>query len=347
MNILMVGPDTNEKGGIATVIANFKQHFKNDSHNLFFLSSWSGAHKWQTEWRAIRTIRRTIAQNNIDIVHFHVAQKGSFFRKALLKKLVPRRCKVVFHMHASQFDVFYKNSNSLLKNWIRRTFNQTDHVVVLGENWAEFYRKLTRTPVSVIQNAVYIPEELLYNQNARTIVTFGRVGERKGSYDLLQVAKQIQPAFPDVRFVLYGDGEIDNVAAEIQMLGLTNVTLGGWVSKEEQKTILASSMLHFLPSYHEGLPMAILETMAAGIPNIATHVGGIADAIVDGQNGFLTAPGDITNMTNKITKLLSHPSLREEFSSNARHKIVSDFSIENYHANWSTFYIWLGVKEDF
>lgn len=344
MNILMVGPDPNEKGGIATVIANFKKYYINEEHKLYFLSSWSGTKKWQTEWNAICSIRRIISQKNIDIVHFHVAQKGSFFRKAFLKKLVPRRCKIIFHMHASQFDVFYENSSRLLQLLIRRTFDQVDCVVVLGENWAKFYRVLTKTQISVIQNAVRIPEKSLFNKDARTIVTFGRIGKRKGSYDLLQVAKLIYPVFPDIRFVLYGDGETEKVAEKIQTLGLQNVVLGGWISKEKQEYILQDTLLHLLPSYHEGLPMAILETMAAGIPNISTNVGDISNAIIHEQNGILTVPGDVVGMTNQIIKLLSKPSLQEEFSSNARHKILSNFSIENYHTNWDTFYTWVAKK---
>ncbi|WP_088839008.1 glycosyltransferase family 4 protein [Listeria sp. ILCC792] len=338
MNILMVGPNPKEKGGMATVIANFKQYYTSDTHHLFFFSSWSAENKWQTEWRALRSIRHIIFEKKIDIVHFHVAQKGSFFRKAFLKKLVPNHCKTIFHMHASHFDVFYKKSNRMLRFWIRRTFNQTDHVVVLSGEWAEFYRRLTKTPISVIQNAVHLPEKPLYNKKARTIVTFGRIGERKGSYDLLKVAARIQPAFPDVRFVLYGDGEIEKVTAQIDKLGLTNVALGGWISKEDQQVILKASMLHFLPSYHEGLPMAILETMAAGIPNISTHIGGIADVIEHQQNGILTAPGDVANMTNQLTKLLEQPALREKYAESARQKIASGFSIETYHTNWSAFY---------
>ncbi|EIA20030.1 glycosyltransferase family 4 protein [Listeria fleischmannii] len=338
MNILMVGPDPAEKGGISTVISNFKQYYSSDEHKLYFLSSWSGTKKWQTEWNAIRSIRRIISQKQIDLVHFHVAQKGSFFRKALLKKLVPSRCKIIFHMHASQFDMFYKNSPRLIQLFIRRTFNQTDHVVVLGENWAEFYRTITKTNVSVIQNAVRIPEKSLFNPDARTIVTFGRIGERKGSYDLLQVAERIQPLFPDVRFVLYGDGETEKVTATIQKLGLKNVTLGGWISKKEQEAILKNTLLHFLPSYHEGLPMAILETMASGIPNLSTNVGDIRDAIIHGENGILTAPGDVHEMTKQLTKLLNDPLLLEKYAVCAREKIIRDFSIENYHTNWSAFY---------
>ncbi|MHC5251307.1 glycosyltransferase family 4 protein [Listeria kieliensis] len=338
MNILMVGPDSNEKGGMATVIDNFKNYYASREHRIYFLNSWSIVSKWRREWQAVRSIRRVIREKQIDIVHFHVAQKGSFFRKALLKRLVPRRVKTIFHMHASQFDVFYEKNNWIARFWIRKIFKKTDHIVVLGENWANYYRRLTKTPISVIPNAVHIPEKYTYDKNAHTIVTFGRIGKRKGSYDILQVAKQLEPLFPDLKFVLYGDGEIEEIAAEIKQLRLNNVSLGGWASKKDQKSILTSSVLHFLPSYHEGLPMAILETMAAGVPNLSTNVGEIPSVIQNHENGMVTKPGDILAMIAQIRAFLENEVIRESYSEKARTTIEMNFSIEHYHEVWSDLY---------
>ncbi|MBC1936813.1 glycosyltransferase family 4 protein [Listeria grandensis] len=339
MNILMVGPDSHEKGGIATVIANFQQHYSSEKHQLFFLSSWSNKNKYQTEWRAVRSIRQIIRAKQIDIVHFHVAQKGSFFRKALLSKLVPKRCRVIFHMHASQFDLFYKKARQPLQALIRSTFNQIDHVVVLGENWATFYQTLTDTKVSIIQNAVQVPKSPLYDEKAQTIVTFGRIGKRKGSYDLLQVAARIEPFFPKVKFVLYGDGDVEKVNNQIRTMGLRNVNLGGWVSKEEQAEILKGTLLHFLPSYHEGLPMAILETMAAGVPNLTTDVGDISELIENDVNGIMTSPGDVEMMTDEISSFIRNDdNRRSKYSQNAFRTIESEFSIATYMVRWEAVY---------
>ncbi|EUJ30944.1 glycosytransferase [Listeria floridensis FSL S10-1187] len=339
MNILMVGPDSHAKGGIATVIANFEQHFSSEEHQLFFLSSWSEENKYQTEWQAFCSIRRIIREKNIDIVHFHVAQKGSFFRKALLSKMVPKHCRIIFHMHASQFDIFYKKSSRFVQALIRRTFNRIDHLVVLGENWAAFYETLTDTKISIVQNAVQVPESPSYDDKSQTIVTFGRIGERKGSYDLLQVAARIEPLFPEVRFVLYGDGEVEQIGDQIRSMGLQNVDLGGWLSKEEQAEIFKKTLLHFLPSYHEGLPMAILETMAVGIPNLTTNVGDIPELIADGVNGIVTAPGDVDRMADELACFIRNDNnRRSKYSQNAYQTIANEFSIAAYLVRWEEIY---------
>ncbi|MBC1521336.1 glycosyltransferase family 4 protein [Listeria aquatica] len=345
MNILMIGPDSKEKGGIATVVANFKTYYSSADHQLFFLSSWSREDRWLTEWRALFSIRKIIFEKKIDIVHFHVAQKGSFFRKMLLRKLIPHYCKIVFHMHASQFDVFYQKSSSLTRKWIRQALNKIDHIVVLGGEWEKFYRRLTRTPISVIQNAVCIPETVFFNKRARSVVTFGQIGKRKGSYDLLEVAKNIEPIFPDICFTLYGDGEVEKVQKQIEKMRLTNVKLGGWVRKSEQEKILKNTLLHYLPSYHEGLPMAVLETMAAGIPNMSTDVGSISDAVKNGKNGILTKSGDIAEMTKQMLQFLEHPTLQMQYSRNAREKIEKEFSIKHYNSRWTQFYNSIYLKE--
>ncbi|MBC1937846.1 glycosyltransferase family 4 protein [Listeria grandensis] len=344
MNILMVGPDPREKGGIATVLSNFQQFYTHPKHKLFFLSSWSSQHKWRTEWQALQRIRRIIREEQIDIVHFHVAQKGSFFRKALLAKLVPKHCRVLFHMHASQFDVFFQNSSPFVQNQIRKTLNRLDRLIVLSDSWADFYRQLTSTSITVIPNAVQIPEKSSFQPDSKTIVTFGRIGQRKGSYDLLQVAKKMEDAFPDIRFVLYGDGEVEQVAEAIQTHQIRNVELGGWIGKIEQKEVLKDTVLHFLPSYHEGLPMAILETMAAGIPNLSTRIGGIPEVIQDGQNGMLSEPGNVEEMITKLTAFLKNSRCRERYSAVARKTIQNGFSLEAYHEKWAGIYDSLETK---
>jgi len=210
-NILMVGPGEAEQGGMATVIKNFKTHYKDREHTIYYLTSWTKKRKWVTQLKSFLTIRKLVVKYNISIVHFHVAQRGSFFRKILLQRLLPQKCRVVFHMHASQFDVFYKGQPAWLKKCICRWLTGIDQLVVLSGNWREFYEQLTSAKISVIENAVQIPKESFYDSQSTNIICFGRVGKRKGSYDLLEVAERIYPLFPEVRFLLYGDGELESI----------------------------------------------------------------------------------------------------------------------------------------
>ncbi|MBC1499775.1 glycosyltransferase family 4 protein [Listeria weihenstephanensis] len=341
MRILMIGPDAKSKGGIATVIANFQQYFQSTTTEISYLTTWQEGSlltRVKTTIQSVFSIRSRIRREKSDIVHVHMAQQGSFYRKSLLILRAKKECPVVLHMHASQFDVFYRNSHPLLQKYIRYILRQPNQVVVLSDEWATFYKTLTTAPIQVIENAVQMPARNKYCSDAKHIVMFGRIGERKGSYDVLSVAKSIGQQYPDVRFYLYGDGEVDKVAAQIEAEQLDNVILGGWIGSDEKETILQDAVLHILPSYHEGLPMAILETMAYGIPNISTTVGGIPQAIQNGTNGLLIQAGDTKQLEQAITTLLSDKAARERYSQAAFATIENRFAIAPYQQKWEQLY---------
>jgi glycosyltransferase involved in cell wall biosynthesis len=103
----------------------------------------------------------------------------------------------------------------------------------------------------------------------------------------------------------------------------------GWVSGEEKNAILAQTMINVLPSYNEGLPMTILETMLYGIPNISTNIASIPEVIKDGVNGFLISPGDIDSLVCKIKELIDDRKLRQKFSVNSYDLVNNSFSLEH------------------
>lgn len=341
MRILMIGPDRSAKGGIATVIANFKAHFASDKHTIQYFTTWqegSFFSRLQTTIRAFVHIKKRVREEKIDITHIHMAQQGSFYRKSLLLLLIKKQCRVVLHIHASQFDTFYSSSSPLVKRYIRWILNKPNQIVALSEEWETFYKELTQAPIKVIENAVKMPLSRSYDSQAKHIIAFGRVGKRKGSYDILKIAQNIERDFPDIRFYLYGDGDTAEVAAQIEKEGIGNVVLGGWVRDGMKEKIMQDSVLHALPSYHEGLPMAILETMSYGVPNISTHVGGIPQVIQDNQNGLLIEAGDTAQLEAKIKTFLTDESQRERLSRAARATIENRFAIEAYQKKWEQLY---------
>ncbi|AQY49737.1 glycosytransferase [Listeria weihenstephanensis FSL R9-0317] len=341
MRVLMIGPDTSAKGGIATVIANFKAYFASDEHSIQYFTTWqegSFFKRLQATTRAFVQIKKKIREEKIDIAHIHMAQQGSFYRKSVLLLLVKKNCRVVLHIHASQFDTFYSKNSFLAQRYIRWILNKPNQVVALSEEWATFYKQLTKVPVTVIENAVKMPVNSSYNSQAKNIVAFGRLGERKGSYDILKIAKNIENKFPNVRFCLYGDGDTAEIAAQIKEKTIGNVVLGGWVKDAQKEKIMQDAVLHALPSYHEGLPMAILETMSYGIPNISTNVGGIPQVIKDNENGLLIEAGDTEQLESKIIGFLANESQREKLSNAARETIKNRFAIEAYQKKWEQLY---------
>jgi glycosyltransferase involved in cell wall biosynthesis len=128
---------------------------------------------------------------------------------------------------------------------------------------------------------------------------------------------------------LAGNGPVPKYRAEAASMGLADrVFLPGWQSADQVKALLAEADIFVLPSQHEGLPMAILEAMAGGVPVIATPVGAIGDAIRDGQTGLLVPPGDVGALAAALARLLDNAGLRHTLATNARARFEAMFTIE-------------------
>jgi glycosyltransferase involved in cell wall biosynthesis len=107
--------------------------------------------------------------------------------------------------------------------------------------------------------------------------------------------------------------------------------------------VLAEATVYVLPTYAEGLPMGVLEAMLAGVPVVATLVGGVPDAVENDVDGFLVAPGDIDALADRIMRLLGDAGLRERFAARARSKVLEQFSPERVLAQLESLYGKLGA----
>lgn len=331
--VLMIGPSKNEKGGISTVINNFEKcpYFK-----TFFVDNWQSKGWLLLFLKNIMKIRNLIKKNEIDIVHFHVAQNGSFFRKSILLFLIPKQVPTIFHMHASQFDHFYSNARGLKRFWIDTTLKKVNSIVAVSDQWKRYYESITKTPVAYINNSVSVQEKSLFCYESKRIITLGRIGKRKGSYDILDIAKEILKIDSDITFDLYGDGDLK----EIRFLArdLPNVTVHSWIPSTEFENVLKKTTLHLLPSYSEGLPMAVLETMALGIPNITSDVGGLPSVIIPDYTGWLVKAGDLSQITNRILYAVNHSKELNMISKNSKKIIRENFSLQKYFQFWDEYY---------
>lgn len=123
-----------------------------------------------------------------------------------------------------------------------------------------------------------------------------------------------------------------------QSLGLSGqVIVSEWIDAETRDRWLWESHVMILPSRAEGVPMALLEGMAWGLPIISSPVGGIPDIITDGQEGFLVPPDDIPAISEAIQRFVENRDLLREMSTQARRRAES-FSLEKYRQNLKAVY---------
>ena len=335
LKVLMVGPSRNANGGMTTVVNNYFESSLKDKVNLKYIATTIDGHIF------IRLIYNFIAYikilsylliKRVDIVHIHMASRGSFYRKSLIVKLSKFLCKkVIIHLHGAGFTEFYEDeSNDKQKKYINDIFFMADQVVVLSTEWKSKILSWFECNISILENGVFVPNKNQYNPSSKNIVLLGRLNERKGTYDLLNIVNEVVEKFNDVRFILAGDGDLKKLNNKITELEINKyIDVLGWINEEKREEILKNTLIYVLPSYNEGMPMSVIEAMSYGIPTISTWVGGIPQLIDNNESGFLIQPGDIEDLKDKIIILLENNSLRQAMSDKGYKKINERFNLEN------------------
>lgn len=152
---------------------------------------------------------------------------------------------------------------------------------------------------------------------------YGRLTRQKAQGVFLRAAAEVLAREPAARFMLVGDGE-DRAALSALAGGLG---LGGRLamlgSRSDVPALLAATDVFVLPSLWEGLPIALLEAMAAGVPAIASAVDGSIEVIQPGQSGLLVPPGEVAPLAEAVLALIRTPSLAERLARAGRERVLS------------------------
>lgn len=128
-----------------------------------------------------------------------------------------------------------------------------------------------------------------------------------------------------------GDGDVEGVAAAARRAGIAHlIDFPGWIGPPTRAALLAGTDMLLLPSHQEGLPMAVLEGMAAGRLVITTPVGGIPEVITDGRNGLLVEPGAVAQLSEALERAIDDPELRRRLGA-AAELASRDFDIEVWY----------------
>lgn len=137
------------------------------------------------------------------------------------------------------------------------------------------------------------------------LVSIGRFVEQKGQMVLVDAMARLKDSHPDVRLSLVGDGEMrGDLERAIAQHGLMDrITLTGWLSEVEVRAQLEGAHVLVMPSFAEGLPMVVMEAMAAARPVIATYIAGTPELVVQGETGWLTPAGDAEMLADQISQV--------------------------------------------
>ena len=340
MKVLITSPSLDENdnvSGISTMVSNIIAH--GGGAFVHFAAGRkdgeSSGLKWMMSQMSLRSrFRKAIADSQADVVHINTA----FETRALTRDLVLARAAtqlpVVLHVHGGRY-LLQVRPNRTTVRLVKKLLDCVSRVIALSDTEAEALSALSRdVRVAVIPNAVDTGDypEVEREWADKNIIYLGRLHEAKGLNDIFEVCRILLEQGFRFRFTCAGagpDGE-KFVAAMTQILG-DAFHYRGVVAGPEKIRVLNEADIFFMPSKYEGLPLALLEAMAAGCVPVVSARGSMTSAVKDGYNGFLVEPGDLTQMVGKFKNLLSEGEPGwNELRRNARHTVRAHFDMHGY-----------------
>jgi glycosyltransferase involved in cell wall biosynthesis len=232
---------------------------------------------------------------------------------------------------------------SAIRDWLVKDGLDANRITVIP-NGVDVVRFKQRPRTGILHREFGLPLD------APLIGVIGRVMRSKGIEDFLHAAATVALQFPSARFVIVGagfrdrgrtittdDGYQEELMRLIAQLGLEDrVVFTGFRAHVE--LILPELTIAVQPSLSEGLSNVLLESMAAGLPVVATRVGGTSEALQDGENGLLVPPSNPESLRAAIASLLAAPELAVRLGQSARRSIAARFSMHRLVETTSQFY---------
>lgn len=341
----MLGTTPNALGGIASVVSVYHDCGIVKNCNIIYIAT----HCSGSAWKKIAILckgwcifTRLLAAGKIQIVHIHLACGMSFWRKSLFAAYATLfQIPYVIHLHSGYFPEYYRNASSPARFAIRSIFRKASANITVSNELKLWLEEISNNHyTAVIHNPIYLPEIPYKKERERSKIVFlGRIEPAKGIMDLILALQRISLTHPDVRLVIAGSGDISSAKKKAADLGMeAKIEFPGWLAGTAKSALLSSATLFVLPSYAEGMPMAVLEAMSHGTAVIATDVGGIPEAVRDRIEGLLVPAGDISKLAEAIALLLSNSELRERMGRAGKDAIKQRFSPTSTYAALSALY---------
>lgn len=277
-----------------------------------------------------------------EICHIATSYKLSFLKHSVcvvLAKLLGS--KVLLHPHCS-FYFLYEKQGKAWQWFVRRIVNLCQGIVVLSNEWTKLQEIVPGCQIYYLPNAISLSSyidvgreklESKAEKPCTQILYLGHLGKEKGSFDLICAAKRVLAQEPGVIFNLVGQeqviGDLERLNIQVADAGLEQfVHIQPAVTGAEKIELFRSADVFVYPSYHEGMPMAVIEAMACGLPIIATQVGGLPELVCPGSNGLLVTAGRPDQLANAIRQLIVNPQMRYSMQTSSFQLAQENFDIE-------------------
>ena len=348
--LIMLGTAFETRGGIAAVVSAYRTQGLFERWPIDYIPTHCDGgtlRKLLAAVKALGSFVLLLARQRRVVMHVHSASRASFWRKSLFMAVgMLAKCPVIFHLHGGGFMRFYETECGAAGRRIIRFFlDRAACIIVLSDRWRIWISRVTENQrVVCIPNPVPVVDEGRAPPCRNVVLFLGRLERRKGVFDLLDAIATLRAPIPDIRLVCAGEGDLESVARYAKQLGIEDaVDLPGWIGPAEKQSLMGRAAILVLPSYAEGLPVCLLEAMAAGLPVVATAVGGIPDVVSEGVNGLLFTPGDTVALQRLVRRLLLDRELSMRIATAAQETVRHRFAVDRVMEQLEEIYAGLGL----
>ncbi|MHB8481163.1 MAG: glycosyltransferase family 4 protein [Nitrospiria bacterium] len=351
-------------GGLQRVAADLAQNLNKDRYDVSVCAlREGGVLEQELSQEGISVIKLPPAPNGVDyfsfwklyqifkavrpdIIHTHNTQP---FLEGALAGLMARVPVIIHTDHGRQFPD--KKRYMFAEQTLARFVSQIVAVSEFTKNDLIQYEKIKASKIKVVLNGIdgrkyscsidkirKKKEAGIDRERGPIIGWCGRLSPEKGLSFLFKSVKSLVKVYPEIILLIAGEGPLEErLRIEAKELGIErNILFLG--RREDVHEIMSIFDIFVLPSIREGLPLVLLEAMAASLPIIASDVGGISRAVKEGINGFLVKPQDPDILYERIKNLLENAELREVFARNAQALFQKEFSLERMIREYETVY---------
>ncbi len=307
------------------------------------------------DWTCSRALKEELKSQEATIVHAH--QYTPFFY-ALTTGILGRRPPILFTEHGRFFPDLPNRKHAIFNRLLMR---KNDRIVGVGEAVRKALvdnEGIPENRTQVIYNGIDVTKfestdasarstirnELAIGENDFVVSLVGRLNDLKDHSTAIRTARRVAEQLPNFRMLFVGEGEErTKIESEIRDAQLEKtITLLG--TRHDIPEILQASDVCFLSSLSEGIPLTLIEGMAAGLPVVATDVGGNSEVVIQNETGYLAPSGDDEALAGYLITLGNDPALRRQLGAAGRQRAHQHFSeIENHRRYQELYDVMSGI----
>jgi glycosyltransferase involved in cell wall biosynthesis len=298
------------------------------------------------DWSLIRKIRAFVRKNRIDVLHCHQYTPYAYgvFGAAFIG------CKVVFTEHGRFYPDVRKTKRCIVNPFLNRLTGAVTAISTATASALERYENFPRRCIRVIYNGID-NERFLNLQKCRDLMSalgisgtdfvlgaVARLDSIKNHPMMIKAFGLIRRKYPYAKLLIVGDGPerqgLEALTAELGLKG--SVVFSGF--REDTERFYALMDVFLLTSFSEGTAMTLLEAMAAGLPCIATGVGGNPEIVKDGETGFIVPSGDEAALAAKIEIYIKNKDLIKNTGLAGRRRFEENFTVAKMASAYQEIY---------